>query len=66
MRSTTSTRTATPFTSNKRRGPAAGEARGKGDGICGTGKDVANVDEVDKVDADCNTVSVINGSRRPN
>jgi CSLREA domain-containing protein len=29
--------------------------------ICGTGKDVANVDPVDDVDKDCNTVNVIAG-----
>lgn len=33
--------------------------------ICGTGKDVANVDPEDKVDKDCNTVNVVSGSRRP-
>jgi hypothetical protein len=33
--------------------------------VCGTGKDVANVDPIDKVDEDCNTVNVVNGSRRP-
>jgi CSLREA domain-containing protein len=29
--------------------------------ICGTGKDVANVDPIDDVDKDCNTVNVIQG-----
>jgi CSLREA domain-containing protein len=29
--------------------------------ICGTGKDVANVDDIDDVDKDCNTVNVIGG-----
>jgi CSLREA domain-containing protein len=29
--------------------------------ICGTGKDVANVDAIDDVDKDCNTVNVIGG-----
>jgi hypothetical protein len=29
--------------------------------ICGTGKDVANIDPIDDVDKDCNTVNVIQG-----
>lgn len=33
--------------------------------ICGTGKDVANVDPIDDVDSDCNTVNIVAGSRRP-